>query len=229
MESIIFSLRGNINVTGYDGEFKERWRQLVNYYYKIGYDNNLYCRLETSKSKSFSFPKKGGIIDCISSFPFYDIDNADIFVTSTNKLLGSLVGLSIIGIKKDFIKNLIPSSNVSYLNLNRYLNYNSINQTPTTTPTYIFEHLNKILDNFNIKKLKNKIKKNCQLIYNTINNEKAFIGEIICPVLTIKKEYINKQLAKKWQLYGINKDSDYYQIFTYSCPDKYYKQFCKEI
>jgi aspartate aminotransferase-like enzyme len=24
MESIIFSLRGNINVTGYDGEFKER-------------------------------------------------------------------------------------------------------------------------------------------------------------------------------------------------------------
>ena len=59
-----------------------------------------------------------------------------------------------------------------------------------------------------------------------INN---IIGDITGPVITVHKDNIPIKIASKYQLYGINTNSKYYQIFTYSCEDKLYIKFCKEL
>ena len=59
--------------------------------------------------------------------------------------------------------------------------------------------------------------------------EKHIIGEKICPVITFKKDNIPLEIAKKYQLYGINSDTDIYQIFTYSTDDKLFNNFINEL
>jgi aspartate aminotransferase-like enzyme len=117
---------------------------------------------------------------------------------------------------------------MSYLNLRRYLKYGQKNQTPSTAPTQLFKHFNLVLENFDIEKLKQKIKTNSSLLLEAIgiNN---IVGDTEGPVITIHKDNIPIEIANKYQLYGINTDSEYYQIFTYSCDDKLYIKFCKEL
>ena len=58
--------------------------------------------------------------------------------------------------------------------------------------------------------------------------EDKFMGEKICPALTINKRHIPLELAKKWQIYGLNSKSDNYHIFTYSCKNSDYERFANE-
>lgn len=55
------------------------------------------------------------------------------------------------------------------------------------------------------------------------------IGKSVCPVITIPKTLISDKLAKKWNLYGLQTKSSNYQIFTYSCDDKSYDDFAKDL
>lgn len=229
MEAIISSLNCKIVTIGHRGKFYHRWNDLINKYKskKPIEEGTLAVRLETSNSRVNKF-KNLLVVDAISSFPFYYFDNPKFFVTCSNKLLGGFPGLSIVGIRKDSF-HLIRDDNIfSYLNLKTYLKYNKVQQLPTTAPVHLFESFKHTLKNFDTNKLREKIYRNCDLLRKVIP-KKFFIGDIICPVLTFKKEAISEQIAKKYELYGINSSSDYYQIFTYSDYDINYINFAKDV
>ena len=228
MESIFFSLKLSINVIGNEGVFKKKWEDFNNIYRNSNSTNiDLFCALETSNSSIFE--KKSSIVDAISSFPYYRIpEDTKIFATCSNKQIGSFPGLSIVAVRKDFWSNLKSADIFSYLNLSRYLDFGQINQTPSTTPTQIFEHLEKTIDNFSISKLRDKINTNSQKVVNALGKENV-IGETQCPVITINKDVVPLGIAQKFNLYGSNTNSRYYQIFTYSCRDIDYDKFCEDI
>ncbi len=228
VESMFWSLKKCINVVGAEGSFTKRWKRLSKQYPTTSYHGtiDLFCQLETSVSHVYK--KNGCAVDAVSSFPFYNIPkDTKIFATCSNKQLGSLTGLAIVCVKKDFWSNLRKCNEFSYLNLSRYKKYQAINQTPSTTPTYIYRHLIDTLDNFNINKLRNKITTNSEVITEAIGRDKI-IGEKNCPVITIKKNHIPIGLAKKWNLYGLNSGGNNYHIFTYSCKNSDYERFANE-
>tara|TARA_B110000483_G_scaffold209083_1_gene255148 strand:- start:43 stop:894 length:852 start_codon:yes stop_codon:yes gene_type:complete len=215
IESIFFSCKNKIEVIGREGVFKDRWQKLSELYCKkSNKKTNLFCQLETSNSQTFH--QENCYVDAISSFPYYDIPNSSkVFATCSNKQLGSLIGLSIVAVKKDCWSDFIDEHTFSYLNLSRYKFFQKSNQTPSTTPTYIFEHLLCKLKNFDVDRLRETVDDNCKKIRSKISEENI-IGESNCPVITIKKSSIKKELAEKYQIYGINNNSKYYQIFTYN-------------
>ena len=73
MEAVMSSLKVPANVTGHPGKFKSRWKDFLSSMDKLGLSNDvpLFCQLETSTGQSFEQP--GGIVDAISSFPYYKI------------------------------------------------------------------------------------------------------------------------------------------------------------
>ena len=230
IESVVWSLMNPIGVIGNDGIFKNKWEQLIRTHGKEGsskyYREKLYCQVETSNS---SYHEDEGIVDAISSFPYYDIPkNTNIFITCVNKQLGGFPGLSIVGVKKSFWNRIKDTDEFTYLSLKRYYQYGLENQTPTTAPTQIYEHFLTILSRFDIDELRNKINLNSKLIVDAIGEDKI-IGENSCPVITIPKEFISDELAIKWNLYGLQTKSKNYQIFTYSCDDKSYEDFAKDL
>ena len=230
IESVVWSLMNPIGITGNDGIFKNKWEQLIRTHGKEGsskyYREKLYCQLETSNS---SYYEDEGIVDAISSFPYYDIPkNTNIFITCVNKQLGGFPGLAIVGVKKNYWTRLKDSDEFSYLNLRRYYEYGLINQTPTTTPTQIYDHFLTILRRFDIHELRDRIDRNSKVIVDAIGEENI-IGLSTCPVITIPKENIPIEIAEKWDLYGLHTKSKNYQIFTYSYDDRLYEEFGKDL
>ena len=230
IESVFWSLKKRINVIGYDGIFTKRWEklsELYSPYNRSNYNNkpvSLYCQLETSVNHRFE--KEGCIVDAISSFPYYDIPkDTKIFVTCSNKQLGALPGLSIVCVRKDYWSELEKDDVFSYLNLARYKKYSFKNQTPSTPPLNVYKNLYDTLLNFNIDELRNKIERNSNLFVDNVQIH----GEQISPVLNILKTDISKDIATKYELYGLHSNSKFYQIFTYSCDDIYYKKLSKEL
>ena len=230
IESVVWSLMNPIGVVGNEGVFKNKWEQLIRTHGKEGsskyYREKLYCQLETSNS---SYHEDEGIVDAISSFPYYDIPkNTNIFITCVNKQLGGFPGLAIVGVKKNYWTRLKDSDEFSYLNLRRYYEYGLINQTPTTTPTQIYDHFLTILRRFDIHELRDRIDRNSKVIVDVIGEENI-IGLSTCPVITIPKENIPIEIAEKWDLYGLHTKSKNYQIFTYSYDDRLYEEFGKDL
>ena len=229
IESVFWSLKKSINVIGGEGSFTRRWRKLRQEYPRVGPSGeiDLFCHLETSISCVYE--KEGCIVDAVSSFPFYDIPkDTKIFVTCSNKQIGSLIGLAIVCVRKDYWHgNLKKQNQFSYLNLSRYKEYQTIHQTPSTSPTYIYKHLIDTLKDFDVKRLRNKITTNSKVIVDAIGEDKI-TGEKCCPALTINKKHIPQDLAEKWQIYGLNSSDNNYHIFTYSCDDADYENFANE-
>jgi len=228
VESIFYSLISKIKVIGNNGNFFDRWCSLAERYNQnkqSGYEE-LYCQLETSQSKIFH--KRGCIVDAVSSFPYAEIpEDTKILVTASNKILGSMPGCAIVLVKNDYWNNLISDDIISTLNLSRYNFYSLFNQTPTTPPTQIYEHLLGILKNYDVDKIREKINRNSRIIVQSIGEEN-FIGDIECPVLTVPKNNIPLEIAEKYELYHVNTADSTYQIFTYSEQDYKYDQFAKE-
>ena len=186
IEATISSVTDIVNVIGNEGKFKNRWQELSDQYMNYGPETvDMFCQLETSNSSIYS--KEGCIVDAISSFPFYDLpNNTKIFITCCNKILGSFPGLSIIGINKNNLDLIEYRKDFSYFNLSLYLQYANNFQLPTTAPIHLFRHLKKILNNFNLEELRNKIVKNSCSIVNEVGTE-SIVGEKICPVITVNK------------------------------------------
>ena len=232
MEVVIRSLSTPVSVIGEPGKFKERWEQLANHML-INNKNGvpLYCELETSKSKRNKHAK-GGIVDAISSFPYYPISpDTRVFVTSTNKQLGTFPGLAIIGVRKDswyLFERPDTSKLFSCMNINSYRKYAKKYQTPTTTPLQIFDQLNNFLQLFNLNNHILKINNNCKIIENEIGRENL-IGDKCGPVLTIPKKCISLRLSNKYKLYNYNNSALNYQIFTYSNDSVYYEKFIEDL
>ena len=226
IESLFFSSINTINVIKNPGKFHDRWSQMAQIYsgrkINLTYPN-LYCQLETSLS---TFYRKGNcFVDCISSVPYLNIpQNTEVFVTASNKQLGSYPGLAIVGVRKDCWRMFKDDSDMSYLNLKRYKKYSDTRQSPSTFPIHILDHLNYNLDSFDLDKLRLKINRISEKIINVVGSDNV-IGEHNCPVITIKKKIIPDSIAKQFSLYGLYMDSEHYQIFTYSELEHEYNNF----
>lgn len=235
IEALMFSLNVPVDVKGVDGTFKTRWTQMADLYEKRLTRTQrtkkavpLYCSYETSCSAHCNTGEPS-FIDATSAFPYYDIPKGSLgFVTSLNKQLGSYVGLAIVGIRKDCWHLFKKSSQMSYLNLRRYYEYSLQNQGPATFPTFILEHFLKVLNNFNINKLRNKI--------NTISDEilkyvpkDNLIGDLKGPCITFKQGTISEDICKKYDLYGYWAHREHIQMFTYNGTLRQYRKVLKEI
>lgn len=223
IESVIRSTVFDLETIGHEGRFKSRWQQLCDLYKKNRpRKESISCLLETSVSKFF---EKGSlVVDAVSAFPFKPIPKeASIFVTSSNKLLGSVSGLSIVCIKD---LSLIQIDNsFSYLNLFMHLQAADKNQTLTTASEAAWKDLYDCVRKHDPNKLQSKIETNSNLICDSIGRENV-IGEYVCPVITIPKKNIRPTIQEKYELYD---GGDNWHIFTYSEKDEDYSKLCKDL
>lgn len=228
VESLMFSSKNNIELIGVDGTFKARWGEMAKLYNNpsVKEVTELFCRLETSQSTPFS--KEECFVDATSSFPYYDIPrNTKAFVTCLNKQLGGYVGLAVVGVRKDIWHEFIDDESMSYLNLSRYRHYHDINQTPSTAPTFIYDHLYKLLTNFDLDAHRAKIDRVSDLIVDAIGEENI-IGEKRCPAITLKPKTLSEDFSREHDVYGYWAGRPNYQIFTYSQPEADYERFVED-
>ncbi len=229
IEALMFSLKKQITSVGTRGVFQQRWDKKSDYYNKNKKESSsykIYCQLETSLSEVNSL--NGEMVDSISAFPYYDLPaGCKFFVTCSNKILGSYVGLSIVGVRKDCWHDLIDSSVHSYLNLSRYREMGEMNQTPTTAPTHLYTHLGQVVESLDIKKLRSSIDEVSEMLVSAFGPENI-IGELRCPVITVNRNIIPDELARKFDLYGFHTGKSTYQFFTYSHDIKDYQDFISE-
>lgn len=230
IEAVMFSMDYKLSFIGNEGAFKERLQNLYSNYAENKSNRNkaeMYARLETSISKPFE--KEGCLIDAVSAFPYYSIPkDTKVFITCLNKQIGSYIGLSVVGVKRSEWNCCIDETVFSYLNLKRYLSYKLSNQTPHTTPTHIYEHLYKVLKDFNLEQHCDNINKVSDLICSKIPSE-FIVNERRCPVITINKNAFSDEIARKNDLYGFWTGRPYYQFFTYTQPFQDYVDFFNSI
>ena len=232
IEAMMFSMDYKINFIGNDGTFRDRLIQLYKNYEKEKSRTNkvdMFVHLETSISKPFDNGKGECLVDAISAFPYYDIPKGTkVFITCLNKQIGSYIGLSVVGVRRDQWKYCKDEKVFSYLNLKRYVAYLAQNQTPHTTPTFIYEHLYKVLTTFNIERHREKIDTVSKLICDNVPYE-MIIGDHRCPVITVNKYAFTDEVAKKYDLYGYWTGKPCYQFFTYTQPIQDYIDFFQAI
>ena len=226
METVISSLKTKVNVIGPDGKFKQRWLKYCenNERYDRESEVDLYCQLETSTGEVFC--SGTGIVDAISSFPYYDIPKGTkCFVTCSNKQLGGFPGLSLVFVKKDSWDLFEGKEYFCTKDLLLYKKMQENNQTPTTCPVQIFKQLVLIMDKFDLQQHRRRIDRVCNMFSQIIEPD----NQIPCPVINIPKSQISKFVASKYELYNHNNEKDIYQIFSYSNKFKKYKKLYKDI
>ena len=237
MEAVIHSIKNKLYFPNREGKFNQRWISMAKKYSKLSYENedslSVGCCLETSLSRHYQ--EEYEIIDCISSFPYYPIKpETKVFVTCCNKQIGSFVGLSIVGVRKDCwhlfdnCEIIDENGEYSYLDLHRYKKYSSIFQTPTTTAVHIFSHLVGVLGDFNLEGHRERITTVSLELVKTIG-EDNIIGDLAGPVITLSQDVIPKEISEKWSLYGGKNEGDPFQIFTYSSPINEYLDFLDDL
>lgn len=230
IESLMYSFKNAIKVIGVDGTFKNRWIEFEKNRPRRrsgGRTYEMFCLLETSCSKNYY--KEGCIVDAISGFPYYDIPkNTIAFVTCLNKQLGSFVGLAVVGIRKDKWQLFIGEKEMSYLNLSRYKSYHNMNQAPSTSPTYIYEHFNEVLKVFNIQEFRKRLDYVSDMVVCAVGKENI-IGNERGPVITLKPGVIPEQLARQNDIYGYWSGRPNFQIFTYTQKPEIYEEFLEKL
>jgi aspartate aminotransferase-like enzyme len=229
MESIIYSILNPIEVTGWNGSFTRRWKNLVSNYPKSRLipKVNLYCLYETSCSSFYKQDDGLCIVDAVSAFPYYDIpkNNTLAFVTCLNKQLGSYPGLAVVGVRKDGWSHFKSNTeDQSYLNLARYKEYADKNQFPMTAPVYILQHFDKVLDTYDIEELKEAIRYRSWYLADIIKGDNL-IGDAIGPTITVKPNVLPQSICERFSLYGYHAGRPNIQIFTYSETAYRYAKF----
>jgi aspartate aminotransferase-like enzyme len=232
IEAAMFSVRSRVEVIGHDGIFKDRWAALSETYNacrKRGPSTPLYCQLETSCSRFFAGDGRGAIVDGISAFPYYlPPAHAQIYVTSSNKGLLSFVGLSIVMVRRSFWGELVDENRFSYLNLRRYKSYAEQRQTPSTTATHIFEHLNLVLSNFDMDAYRARLDRIATGLVDGIG-EDFIIGDQRGPVITARLDAFPAGFARDYNLYGYWVGKSNYQFFTFSQEEAAYGRFVEAL
>ena len=229
IESLFYSLKYRVDLVGVDGTFKNRWTEMEKGYGNKSKTKKLQMCVLYETSCSTHFYKEGCIVDAISAFPYYDIPkDTKAFVTCLNKQLGSYVGLAVVCIRKDFWDNLIDSGKMSYLNLARYKEYHDMGQAPSTSPTYIYEHFHKHLQEFDLQEFRKRIDYVSDLIVDTVGEENI-IGDKRGPAITLKNGVSPEKFAREHDVYGYWAGRPNYQMFTYTDEPEQYEKFLKEL
>ena len=229
IEALMYSTKNPIKLIGHDGVFTRRWECMSKQYPKnvSGPADEMYCLFETSCSGYFT--KDNCFVDAISAFPYYDIpEGTKAFITCLNKQLGSYVGMSVVCVRKDLWPNMLDTSIMSYLNLSRYKEYHDENQTPSTAPTFIFEHLYQVLNDYDLDAIRKKINTVSDLVVDAVGVDNI-IGEHRAPAITVKPNVIPDEFARKHDLYGYWTHKPNLQVFTYSEPIENYEIIMQEL
>lgn len=224
VECVMRSLSKNIEVLWHPWKFTKRRETLAKQYNSKHKEWSiwLYAHLETSINKWFEHTDPA-IVDAISSFPYRTIpDNAKIFVTTLNKQLWWLAGVSIIGVRKDSWHLIKQDDSFSYCNLFKYKDTCNTWVVVTTFPEYIIDDLLKVLEIFTIDQITQKINKVSWLLIERFDLDRSLLW---CPVIMITKEKIPYHIAKEYDLYWLDERKDHYSLFTYSHPLEDYEEF----
>ena len=228
IEAVMHSLIHHVEVNGPDAKFTNRWEQVARRNSLVGKSKEdswkFYCQLESSLSRVMQ--GDADIVDATISFPFYLIPPAaKIFITTTEKQLGCMAGMSIVGVRKDIWDDIDRRERgFDYLNLRTYRD-----KIPYSYNIYIFEELRYQLTIMNYVNIVSQIDVVSDMLVQAIG-ENNLIGEIKCPVITVKKQAIPLNLAKDYELYAIHDEmSPYYQIFTYSEHIDVYREFADAV
>lgn len=228
IESIIDSLEEKIKVEGVEGKFKNRWKSIsekTNLKKTSNKTLKMGVHFETSNS-TFNNTNEFDIIDAVSSFPFIEIKEKNkIIVTTANKILGSLAGISIVFLRKDAKLSFKKRDYYSYLDFLMHINYSLENQTPCTSCLHTYETLRNELRKFDKEKVKKKIELNCKIICKSLEIENKFL-----PAITIEKNKCLESVLKKYSLYGYNDiEKSEFQIFTYSESSNLYRRLSNDL
>jgi len=230
IESFIRSIKVKMRLVGCEGEFKSRWQKMLNLYNKNSTNckNIFFCQLETSVSSVNKYTKPF-FVDAVSSFPYYDLpQGTKAWVTVSSKILGAAPVLGIIVFSKDILDKFISKDIFTYLNIRTMYNFMKINQTHHTPAIPLIVDLYNRLKQFDKETEISKINSNCEILVNSIGKENI-IGEVLCPVITVKNGIIPKNIINKYQLYGANINGHFIQIFTYSEKKKMYEKLAQDI
>jgi aspartate aminotransferase-like enzyme len=179
-----------------------------------------YVRYETSTSHVVMVPHPmHGIIDslvfadCISSFPYYSINDADIFTTVSCKQIGADPVLGIIGYKRELrLETFFKSIPGSVHDLFSYVAAAGIGETPHTPSIGLYQSLLDRIRGFQVAAFRDWLRARIQKF--------AFLSDTIIgegPVLTIPFTYPGiTTVADKWKLY---RSPVGYQVFLWSGTD----------
>lgn len=232
VEALLYSSRLPVKVLGAEGAFTSRWQNIAKIHNATKIENEhaeslgLYCQIETSISEHQYFSQAA--VDAVSSFPYLPIPaGAPAFVTSSNKLLGSMVGLSIVGISHQIQESLILPETDSYLSLARYFRYMKENQTPSTTSIHNIRHLLEVIEGYDVQRMRQRVDYVSNILVKTIGAHNV-IGANHGPVITVKEVSVPRAMADQWQLYRKPTRGGVIQFFTYSCAVEDYERFCQD-
>ena len=207
MEMVIKSV--HVRAIG-EGKFTNRWREIGCRH--DGFTLGTYLQTDISTVGFIHAP----VLDCVSSFPYYDIpDTCKVFVTTTGKQL-QCGQLSVIGVDRDFWKHVSSYTGWSYLDLRRWLD------VPVTMPMDRFEELDYRLEDGLVEAIRWKIDKVSDDIVSAIG-EDSIVGDKRCPVITINREVIAEKTAERFGLYQSDAG---WQVFTYSDSLDNYGRLC---
>lgn len=229
IEAVMASSISPIEVAGCEGVFRGRWREMASIYNaeKTGNPKQLSCHVETSVSTHQELGTP--ILDVVSSFPYFDVPaTCDVFVLASNKQLGSLAGLAIVGVRKEKFENYFRGGELSYLSLRRYLDASMTNELPSTVGTYLFDALLKSLRTFDKNAHRSNMNSVCDEIVDFFGAD-SIVGDHRGPVITVLKEAIPARVAAEWNLYEKSTPHPSYQFFTYSAPKARYTQFLEAV
>lgn len=230
VEAFISSFKGGMRVDSVEIEqekFANRWRGLLRHYNK--YDEasafSLKVLFETSRSQ-YNGDWGATFVDAVSGFPFWPAPRSPAWCTVSSKLLGAAPVLSLLVIDRNFMQTHLEE-NPSYLNPFKYLEYQSIGQTPFTPALPLFADLLQKLRAFDVIRLRDQIASNYARLIEVIGAENLVNAEL-SPVLTVKPGVIPQHIVDRWTLYA-NNATGQVQIFLYSESEESFSMLARDL
>ena len=213
--------------------------EIENIIKKNKFDNIFFVHHETTRgiinnideiniiSKKYNI---GIILDCVSSFGCYDINlkeyNIDFFISSSNKCLMAMPGLSIVVGKKTILEKHLQKTNTLinyYLNLNLNYEYSLKYETLTTTAINLMYCLNECLETLVNKTLNKNFKKTEKICLYLRNEMKKINYEEVeknNKTILLTNYYLKKSI-------DIENFINYFEtnnIIIYRCKNDLYKK-----
>lgn len=232
METLLLSVSDELRAVGKRGKFTERWSDLCEFSNMLrdgrssGTVTDVWCQVETSLNIVQSFDR--GIVDSVCAFPFFDVPrDAEAFITCTNKLVGSIPGLAVIGLAEPAL-NRLSDTRGSTNHLLHFLEASKRRELPYTAPTHIFDDLLTYFGQPYVSGLRQLVEERRELLMGLFSQDEL-IGDETSPLLTVKKSAISSHLAQRWDLYSKSFPEPCYQIFLYSAGSADYSLFASEV
>lgn len=179
---------------------------------------------ETSQSK---LNDCSGIdfVDCISSFPYYDPPECEVWTTVTSKQIGAITGLSIVVVKEQSSLSMFNEEEHSYLSLKKYYNKALTGYTPNTPSMHSISSLHNTLLSFDLKQFREMIDSRYHRVTSKLKDRGIpFTGQ--APVITIPYHALTSDMIVKYNLYTNSGDI---QLFLWSGLESQYNAFLGDL